>query len=110
VDSYSQIHQRFAAKVSSERFDSALLQHRAVEAKLDRLPIGQEIYWIGSFREERQCILQAADGMWETFQGERGQKRELKRWDSEDDACIYTLGRIACIEWEPPVAAEPYGV
>jgi hypothetical protein len=72
-----------------------------LKAKLERLHISHEMYWIGSFREERQCILQAEDGMWETFQGERGQKYELKRWDSEDDACIYTLGRIACTEWEP---------
>jgi hypothetical protein len=44
-----------------------------LEHALQRAGIDPEAYWIGEYRDEYTCIMQAEDGMWETFSGERGQ-------------------------------------
>ncbi|MBT2533896.1 hypothetical protein J7E83_17550 [Arthrobacter sp. ISL-48] len=45
-----------------------------LEYALQQAGIDPEAYWIGEFRDEYACIMQAEDGMWETFVGQRGQK------------------------------------
>lgn len=51
-------------------------------------------YSIGEFGDDQRCIVQADDGMWETFAGERGKKTDLRRWDNEGDACVFFVGML----------------
>ncbi|MBT2533897.1 hypothetical protein J7E83_17555 [Arthrobacter sp. ISL-48] len=51
-------------------------------------------YSIGEFGDDRSCIVQAPDGDWETFNGERGKKLDLRRWDDEGDACVFFVGTL----------------
>lgn len=67
----------------------AQLQHA-----LQQAGIAPEAYWIGEYRDDYTCIMQAEDGMWETFSGERGEKSDLRRWDNEGDACVFFIGML----------------
>ena len=65
-----------------------------LEFMLQQAGIDPEAYWIGEFREDYACIMQAGDGMWETFVGQRGEKDDLRRWDNEGDACVFFIGML----------------
>jgi hypothetical protein len=49
---------------------------------------------IRGYAEYAWCVVQAGDGAWEVFWGERGNKNELERFSSEHQACCYLLGRL----------------
>ena len=65
-----------------------------LEYALQEAGIDPEAYWIGEFRDGYACILEAEDGMWETFVGQRGRKDDLRRWDNEGDACVFFIGML----------------
>lgn len=47
----------------------------------------------GSLPDDGYCIFEA-NGAWEVCYGERGQKRVLKTFDNENDACEFLLKKI----------------
>ncbi|RKR73939.1 hypothetical protein [Frondihabitans australicus] len=61
--------------------------------------VNSDLVNIGSYAEGCLCIVHTSDGRWETFIGQRSEKDELHVWDTEEDACIYFLGRVAWREW-----------
>jgi hypothetical protein len=65
-----------------------------LERKLQQAGIDPMFYSIGEFNDDCACIVQADDGMWETFSGERGHKYDLRRWDNEGDACVFFIGML----------------
>ncbi len=65
-----------------------------LEYQLKQTVIDSMSYSIGGFADDSACIVQAEDGMWETFVGQRGQKDDLRRWASEGDACVFFIGML----------------
>jgi hypothetical protein len=49
---------------------------------------------IRGYAENAFCVVEAEDGAWEVFWGERGNKNGLERFSSEHQACNYLLGRL----------------
>lgn len=75
-----------------------LLNIDGLRRKLEKLKIDPRAYSIGSPGDEMLCLEVSDEGQWSTYYGERGNKFELKFWESESDACIYMLGRIVLLE------------
>ena len=65
--------------------------HRA----LHTIGISDRVLAIGGRAEYSWCVEPSADGMWEVFWYERGNKNDLVRLPTESDACYQLLGRLA---------------
>ena len=55
----------------------------------------EEALALGGHAEQAYCLEQDPDGKWEAYWRERGRKHELKRFDDEEAACYYMLGKLA---------------
>ena len=56
--------------------------------------IADNMVAIKGYAEYAWCVVEAEDGTWEVFWGERGNKIELESFSSEHQACNYLLGRL----------------
>ncbi len=65
--------------------------HRALAA----IGISDRVLAIGGQAEYSWCVEPSADGMWEVYWYERGNKNGLVRLATESDACYQLLGRLA---------------
>lgn len=65
-----------------------------LERMLQQAGIDPMFYSIGEFNDDCACIMQADDGVWETFAGQRGKKYDLRRWDNEGDASVFFIGML----------------
>lgn len=61
---------------------------------LEAIGISPEIVVLGGHAEMAWCIEQAPDGAWEVYWRERGNKVELARLVTEQQACHQLLGRL----------------
>lgn len=62
---------------------------------LGRIGIQPELYVLGGYAEQAWCVEQSAeDGAWEVYWRERGNKLELARLATEEQACNQLLGRL----------------
>jgi hypothetical protein len=61
---------------------------------LEAIGISPEIVVLGGHAEMAWCIEQAHDGAWEVYWRERGNKVELARLATEQQACNLLLGRL----------------
>ncbi|MFI9384966.1 hypothetical protein [Kutzneria sp. NPDC052558] len=50
---------------------------------------------VGGIGDERYCVQQTADGQWEVFYYERGQKNQHVVVPTEHTACMYLFGVLA---------------
>lgn len=62
---------------------------------LDLIGMPTRVISLGGQAENSWCVDQAADGKWEVFWMERGNKIDLVRLATEADACFQLLGRLA---------------
>lgn len=62
---------------------------------LDRLGIEPRGVALGARDEQCWCILPDAEGVWEVYWMERGQKNHLVRLPNESSACELLLGKLA---------------
>lgn len=62
---------------------------------IERIGIPDRMVVVRGFAEFAWCVEQdKEDGVWEVYYLERGQKNNLQRFDNEDQACCYMLGRL----------------
>ena len=61
---------------------------------LGRIGISPEVVALGGHAEYCWCVEQAQDGAWEVFWQERGNKNNLVRLATEEEACFQLLGRL----------------
>lgn len=59
------------------------------------MEIADRVLALGGQAEYSWCIEPGADGVWEVYWYERGNKNELVRVSSESEACYQLLGRLA---------------
>jgi hypothetical protein len=50
---------------------------------------------VGGLADEHYCLITTADGRWEVFYYERGQKQQHVVVDNEHIACTYLFGLLA---------------
>lgn len=77
---------------------------RALGTALESLGIDAGVVALGARDERCWCVLPDADGVWEVYWLERGQKNHLVRLPTEDAACELLLGKLAYSEM---VAGRP---
>jgi hypothetical protein len=73
---------------------------------LDLIGMPARVLSLGGQAENSWCINQAADGTWEVFWMERGNKIDLVSLRTESDACFQLLGRLAYTQ----IAARAIGL
>ena len=61
---------------------------------LDLIGIPARVVSLGGQAENSWCVDQTADGTWEVFWMERGNKIDLVQLRTESDACFQLLGRL----------------
>ena len=62
---------------------------------IKRIGIPERMVVAGGFAEYAWCVdRDEEDGAWEVYYLERGDKNYLQRFDDEDQACCYMLGRL----------------
>lgn len=64
-------------------------------ASLPLLGIPDRMVVAGGSAEFAVCVDEAEDSCWEIYYLERGQKNDLMRFSSEQQACCYLLGRLS---------------
>lgn len=62
---------------------------------LELIALPTRVISLGGQAENSWCVVPAADGTWEVFWMERGNKIDLVRLHNEADACFQLLGRLA---------------
>jgi hypothetical protein len=62
---------------------------------LDLIGMPARVLALGGQAENSWCVNEAADGAWEVFWMERGNKIDLVRLPTESAACFQLLGRLA---------------
>jgi hypothetical protein len=71
---------------------------QALGTALDAMGIEPRVVALGARDEQCWCVLPDADGVWEVYWLERGQKNHLVRLPTEDAACELLLGKLAYSE------------
>jgi hypothetical protein len=61
---------------------------------LNKIGIADEVLALGGEAEMCWCVSPAADGEWEVFWMERGNKIGVVRLQKEEQACFQLLGRL----------------
>jgi hypothetical protein len=65
-----------------------------LESAIVRIGIPDRTVAVNGWAENAWCVARDEDGMWEVYWRERGNKIELERFASENQACSYMLGRL----------------
>ena len=73
---------------------------------LDLIGTPKRVLSLGGHAENSWCVDQAADGTWEVFWMERGNKIDIVSLRTESDACFQLLGRLAYTQ----IAARAIGL
>ena len=70
-----------------------LLDIESLKEILNNMRAPESYYNIGSYKEGALCIV-SENGNWIVFEGERGQRYNLKTFDNECDACLYFMEKM----------------
>lgn len=70
------------------------MNREELKAAVAEIGISDRMVAVKGYAEYAWCVVEADDGAWEVFWGERGNKVELERLSSEHQACNYLLGRL----------------
>jgi len=65
-----------------------------LKSAVAEIGISDRLVAVEGYAEYAWCVVEADDGAWEVFWGERGDKGDLERLSSEHQACTYLLGRL----------------
>ncbi len=66
-----------------------------LKAKLEQAGVRPEAYWLdGGLPNERYVLSQEANGRWDVYYSERGQKRGIRSFDSELAACQFLFDLV----------------
>ena len=71
-----------------------MMNLRELGVSLEAIGVPEEIISLGQATEMCWCVSQNADGAWETYWRERGNKIWLVTSASEEAACHQLLGRL----------------
>lgn len=66
----------------------------ALKTALTQIGISDQLYALGGHAEMSWCLEQNADGAWDVYWRERGNKLELATLRTERQACFQLLGRL----------------
>lgn len=64
-----------------------------LQERLNKMKVPKEFYSLGKYKEEALCLEQNG-GMWIIYEGERGNKYNPRKYQSEYEACLAFLDRI----------------
>ncbi len=70
------------------------MNREELKSAVAEIGIMDRLVAVKGYAEYAWCVVEAEDGAWEVFWGERGNKNELERFSSENQACSYLLGRL----------------
>lgn len=84
---------------------------KELERELNQLNVPSSWYSFNKlFREDRTCLIEEG-GCWEIYFFERGQKKDIKQFSSEAEACSFLLRQmksdLSIFRKEAPLGPDP---